>query len=348
MTSLRTDDASQLPTPADLAAYELAPPVTITRFARQGVNNALFLVTTGTSRLVLKVYTHVHDVASLHYEHGLLGRLSTAGLPFALPTPLATCEGATLVNLPAGWASLAPFFGAEPLDPTSLDHAAWLGAALGELHTALARLPSAPRPGHNLFTALFDYPPERYPARALTAPHLGLPADRETDALLNWWRAEVAALEAFVAGGYPALPWQLCHNDPAPSNVLVGRDRIAALLDFEFACPAPRALDLAMALRMTMRVWENADPWPAAQAMLGTYTEGVALTVAEAQALPMLIRLRSAIPVLWKLGRIETPDDAAVVLRGIAFLRNATVWLEQHGSQLVDVAASEVARVHRC
>jgi Ser/Thr protein kinase RdoA (MazF antagonist) len=133
------DGTNQLPTPADLAAYDLASPVTITRFARQGVNNSLFLVTTGAGRLVLKVYTHVHDVDSLHYEHRLLAQLSTARLPFVLPAPLATRVGATLVRLPAGRASLAPFFDTELLDPARLDHAAWLGAALTALHTALAR-----------------------------------------------------------------------------------------------------------------------------------------------------------------------------------------------------------------
>ena len=49
--------------------------------------------------------------------------------------------------------------------------------------------------------------------------------------------------------------------------------RVAAVLDFEFACPAPRALDLAMGLRMTMRVWESGDPWPAARRFLESYAE---------------------------------------------------------------------------
>jgi Ser/Thr protein kinase RdoA (MazF antagonist) len=327
-----------LPQVTDLAPYDLAAPVGIAPLVPHGVNNALFLVTTGASLLVLKVYKGTHSLASLRYEHRLLARLAARSLPFVIPVPVPTRDGATLVRLPIGWAALAPYVDAPPLDPTRLDHATWLGAALAALHHTLAGIQPTQRPGKPLFSALFSYPSSRYPPTRLTPAHLGLAGDPDADALLAWWRAEVAALVAFLLDDYRTLPQQLCHNDPAPANVLVGAGGVAALLDFEFACPAARALDLAMALRMTMRVWENADPWPAARAVLDAYTARIPLTSDEAAALPLLIRLRSAIPVLWKLGRMQGPGDVQQVLRGITFLRNATTWLAWHGEQLVALA----------
>jgi Ser/Thr protein kinase RdoA (MazF antagonist) len=331
------------PGAADLAEFDLAPPVTLARLPRQGVNNALFLVRTGAETLVLKLHKGVHSAASLRYEHRLLAWLGTQRIRFAVPAPLATRSGATIVRIDGARATLTPHVDAAQLDPARLDHAALLGAALAELHGALRPLPPRSRPGHPLFGALFDYPPARYPALHLGPAHLGLSGHPEAEELLAWWRDEAARLSAFAAGTYRTLPWQLCHNDPAPANVLVGDDRIAALLDFEFACPAPRALDLAMALRMTMRVWESPDPWPAARAVLESYIARAPLTPAEAGALPQLIRLRSAIPVLWKLGRLEQPDDRLTVLRGIRFLRNATTWLELHGARLVELAEATIA-----
>jgi homoserine kinase type II len=329
-----------LPSTAALAAYDLAPPISIARFPRQGVNNELLLVHTGEGALVLKIYRGAHRAASLDYEHRLLARLACAGLPFAVPAPLATRDGATRVRLGRRWATLAPYVAAVPFDASDLDHAALLGAALAMLHTSLVAIPPRPRPGRPLFAALFGYPPSRYSPLALAPAHLGLAHDPHADELLAWWRAEAAALSAFVDGPYRALPHQLCHNDPAPANVLVAEGRVAALLDFEYACPAPRALDLAMALRMTMRVWENPDPWPAARAVLAAYLAGAPLTGAEARSIPALIRLRSAIPVLWRLGRMERPEDAQAVLRGITFLRNATTWLDQHGTRLAELAVA--------
>jgi Ser/Thr protein kinase RdoA (MazF antagonist) len=327
-----------------LAPYDLAAPVGIAPLVPHGLNNALFLVTTGASPLVLKVYKGTHSLASLRYEHRLLARLADRSLPFAIPVPVPARDGATLVRLPGGWAALAPYVDASPLDPMRLDHATWLGAALAVLHHTLAGIPSTRRPGKPLFSALFNYPSPRYPPTRLTPAHFGLAGNPHADALLAWWRAEVATLAAFLLDDYRTLPQQLCHNDPAPANVLVDAGGVVALLDFEFACPAARALDLAMALRMTMRVWENPNPWPAARAVLDAYTDTIPLTVGEATALPLLIRLRSAIPVLWKLGRMQGPDDVQHVLRGITFLQNATTWLAQHGEQLVTLAEASRAR----
>jgi len=121
------------------------------------------------------------------------------------------------------------------------------GAALGELHVALARLPVTPRPGRALFQEFFRFPPAlRDPL--LTPAQIGAPDTAATRDLFAWWHQEATRLAAFVDGPYCQLPLQLCHNDPAPYNVLARSGQVSGFIDFEFACPAPRGLDIAMTL----------------------------------------------------------------------------------------------------
>lgn len=73
--------------------------------------------------------------------------------------------------------------------------------------------------------------------------------------------------------------------------MLVAAGRVSAVLDFEFATSAARALDVAMGLRMTIRVWENPEPWDEARRFCQGYTRWTTLT--EAEAMPWLMRLRA-------------------------------------------------------
>jgi Ser/Thr protein kinase RdoA (MazF antagonist) len=162
--------------------------------------------------------------------------------------------------------------------------------------------------------------------------------------LFGWWRTEAAQLQAFVNGPYRALPWQMCHNDFSPSNVLVAQGRVRAVLDFEFATPAARALDVAMGLRMTMRYWENPAPWTALRRFCRGYTRRLPLTAAELQAIPWLIRLRSAISTLWWLGRTDIRRNPGRVPGCIANQQEFVHWLARYEPQFVAVlmAAAEL------
>jgi homoserine kinase type II len=247
-------------TPLSLAAYELVPPVEIIALPGQGVNNHNVSVRTGSGDFVVKTYTSNDDPASIHYEHRLLNWLAEAGLSFAVPVPIHTPGSASLCGGPFGWTSLSLRLPGSHLDPHRQDHVELLGAATGELQAALRHYPTTPRPGRPLFSTLFGFPlPFRSPF-ILAPNHLGLPDAPPYNSLLRWWREEAAQVKAFVEGPYGALPWQVCHNDVTPTNVLVEAGRVTAVLDFEFAAPAARALDVAMGLRMTMRIWEDPEP----------------------------------------------------------------------------------------
>lgn len=320
-----------------LDAYDLAPPIEPSDMPLHSTNNVSVGLRTGVGELIWKTYVAIHAPEAIRYEHALLGRLAAQGLSFDLPVPLAARDGATLRRGPQGWGALMRRLPGATLNPADLDHAELLGAACGELLAALAALPAAPRPGNALFAALFGFPPPSHPTLALAPQHLTLPSTAENEAALAWWRAEAAALATFAAGAYRALPQQLCHNDMAPANVLVYGGRVSAVLDFEFALPAARALDAAMGLRMTMRVWENPEWGTALQRFMRGYTRYAPFTPDEARAIPTLIRLRGAIPVLWWLGRTHERVEAAVVLRGIGFQQNYVRWLEANERQFVEM-----------
>jgi len=322
-----------------LGTYDLALPVELFALANQGATNASVGIHSGAGTFIAKTYAAIHDRASIEYEHRLLAWLAEARLSFAVPMPVPARDGALLVQGSRGSMAVMPWLPGERLDPCRLEHAELLGAAIGELQATMQQYPAAPRPGNTLFGALFDFPRPAYDPFALTPARLGLPATPVHDELLGWWREDAARLQTFVNGSYRALLWQVCHNDVAPANVLVDADRVSAVLDFEFATPAPRALDIAMGLRMTMRVWENPEPWDVIHRFFAGYGQCQRMTKPEVAALPLLIRLRSAIPILWRLKKVTSPEHRIVVLRGIEYLRNLDNWLAANEHRFVEVVA---------
>jgi Ser/Thr protein kinase RdoA (MazF antagonist) len=322
----------------DLSGYDLAVPVECYDVPQQGTNNIVQIVHTGDGRFMWKQYAAVHEVASIRYEHRLLTGLAESNISFAVPAPIRTRQGTFLERQGNSWGALTHFFAGERCNPERLAEVELLGAATGELQRMLREVPTEPRPGRSLFGALFDFPRPTVEPLSLTPQQIGAPSTHDNDALCGWWREEGAQLEAFFKGAYRSLPWQVCHNDVTPANVLLAQGRVVAVLDFEFACPAAPALDVAMGLRMTMRIWENREPWEAVRRYMQGYNGFVNLTAAEIDALPMLLRLRSAIPILWWMGR-----DPSQVLRSIGYLQNMTHWLDRHQEQLIEVVSGMTA-----
>jgi homoserine kinase type II len=323
---------------AALAPYDLPPPLQFEPLGGQGLHNLNLRISTGAGTLRCKVFGDAHPPAALRYEQRMLQALARTNRSFALPAPLAYRPGETLQPTPLGWLACIPDLPGANLDPADLAQVESLGAALGELHAALAALPASPRPGHALFQAFFGFPPPARDPLALTPAQVGAHDTAENRALLAWWRAAAARLAAFAEGAYRRLPQQLCHNDPAPYNVLTAGGRVTALIDFEFACPAPRGLDVAMALRMTMRTWQQPDPWASAMAFCRGYGRVASLSPAEAAELPRLLELRAAMGILWALGR-GAPVETERLLAHLGYLRNTMSWVERNGGRLADLAA---------
>lgn len=326
---------------AMLDAYDLVPPVELYALPEEGKNNQSIGVHTGAGDFILKRYTAYGDTASIHYEHRLLLWLAEANLSFAVPAPVRMRSGETLHVTPNGRRSLAPYLPGARLDPADLLQVESFAAALGELQAALRHYPALPRP------SLVPLGELRRAHRRIPDPFaprsedLRLPDAPPYSRLFDWWREELALLQTFVDGPYRALPWQVIHNDFTPANTLFHRGGLAAVLDFEFAAPDARALDLAMGLRMTMRVWENPEPWRTVEHFCRGYRRWVRLVEAEAEAIPWLIRLRNAFYATWLMGRALRAGDVRPQLWRIKLMQEFVRWLGAHEQQLVDTLKHE-------
>jgi homoserine kinase type II len=165
---------------------------------------------------------------------------------------------------------------------------------------------------------------------------LGLPNSPEIADLLAWWRDELAQLRAWLGENYDNLPFQVIHGDVGPSNTLVQDGRLTGILDFDFALPDARAIDVASGLMFTMRHWENPDPWPMAAAFCQGYRQWIMPTSAEVDATPWLIRLRNAVSTLWWLGRGLADGDVTRALTRIQGMQAFVQWLEPNEAKVIE------------
>lgn len=293
-----------------------------------GRNNALWRVEAGGAVYILKQHSSpsYDDAAAIDYEANILNTLTQKNLSFDVPVLLANQHGDVACQTEEGWFSLMRHFPGVRVNAADLDHIDLFGSALGELHVALADVPLVSRPGRPLFEHLLDF--SVLDVCALTPAQLGLD-DPTLDDLFAWWRDEAQAVRHFVAGPYQSLPQQMCHNDITPNNVLINLGYVSAVLDFEFLSPAARALDVAMALRMTMRIWDNPEPWPIVERFFAGYRRWTHLTEDEIAALPLLLRLRSALPIVWWVGRQESLARVPSLMENQRTLVDWLAWYER-------------------
>lgn len=324
-----------------VARYDLIPPIeTFVLPNAGGINNRIRGVRTGTDTFVWKMYLSHPDADTIRYEHRLLAWLAGQGLSFATPRALTTRAGDTLCRTPGGtgWQALFPYLPGEPTnrnDPAVIEA---VGAALGELHGLLARYPTSRRPGIERLGVLDHIHPAVPAPFTLTPAHLHLPPTAANDALLAWWRATLDTVRAFITGPYVALPRQVIHGDYGPGNTLTLGKRIVAVLDFDFAAPDARAMDVAEGLKFSMRIWERDTP--TALMMAHRFCRGYArtnrLTTAEIAALPDLMLLYDAVSVIWWAGRGIVAGDPRAGVERIADMRAFVDWQAQYTSAFHD------------
>jgi homoserine kinase type II len=301
----------------------LTPPVTEFALAGSGINNRTTGIRSGDREFIWKHYQTHADPEAIRYEHRLLTWLSRRNLSFAVPAPILTCDGDTLVAGAEGWSALFALIPGQPPDHNHLGHIEAVGAGLGELHRTLAVYPLERRADFHGYGELCRVHLAIPDPLGLTPHDLGLPDAAPYADLLTWWRDEVAELHEFTQTVYPQLPHQMTHGDYVPSNTLCNGERLAAILDFDMAQPDARAIDIATGLQFSLRPWERDDPMPYGEAFWRGYTRWIQPTDAEMAAIPMLIRLRDAVSTIWWLGRDlanrRTPDLGRI--RGCAEAR---------------------------
>ena len=330
----------------ELQQYDLVPPVTTFVLPDEGTNNTTLGVRTGAGRYVLKRYAVPHGAAGLRYQHDLLTWLQGRGLSFAVPAPVATAAGATWLHDGAGYCVLLPLLAGGRPDYRNAAHMESVGAALGELHRALRGYPTAPHPGLSRVVIWPPFNPRIPHPEALTPADLGWPASRSAADLCSWWRVEYRATSRFIRDSYPLLPRQVIHGDFAPSNTLCHRNRVSAILDFEFALPEIRVLDVASGLKYSMRIWERDHPWINGAGFSRGYARFVSLTEREVSALVEVAILRDTVSVIWHYGRALAGGRPPHRER-LEEMRDSTTWLKAHRSEVeaLPLVALREARV---
>jgi homoserine kinase type II len=325
-----------------LAAYDLTPPVEIFALGDvPGINNRTRGVRTGAGELIWRVYQTHADPATILYEHRLLSWLNRQRLSFGVPAPLPARDGATLVRASDTWHALFTRLPGGEVNRRDPALAEGVGAALAELHTVLRAYPTARRPGLFGFDELTRVHPAVPAPHTLTPGLLGLPEQPPYTDLFAWFRDELARRQVFLDGAYRALPRQVIHGDYGPGNTLALGGRIVAVLDFDFAMPEARVLDVAQGLDFTMRIWENPEPLTMARAFCRGYARHGRLTVAEVAAVPEMIRLRTAVATIYWLGRARLAGDARPQLERITALQELVRWLDVQGQPLMEIIGQE-------
>jgi Ser/Thr protein kinase RdoA (MazF antagonist) len=301
-----------------------------------GINSLTHFVEAGAGGYLLKVYQATADLARLRYEHALLGALREAGLPFAVPAPLPSRAGDTIVRLPDGerLAALFELIPGQPPDRTNPTHARAIGRALGQLHRALAGIELGPPPDPERCYGALDRVHAQVPDPLAAPDELPIGGDER-----RRLRAILAELVDQVPNLYARLPRQLCHCDYGPGQTLIVGDRISGVLDFEFAGPDLRAIDVATGWYWTCSRSVD-DRWPPIAAFAAGYRAVVKPTEAELAAAPTLARLQRAAGLVHWVGRLRAGQaEPGLVREQAERLLALDDFLEREGERLIGTLA---------
>jgi homoserine kinase type II len=312
-----------------------------TRIARaeQGSNNQTFVLLQGDRRFVLRV-SETLSAAQVRAEHQILWRLRQAGLPFQVPEPVAAPDGSTVIETPAGPASVCrwipgvrPDLGGEAALERFGRAAALLGAALLDVP-----LEEGLRLGDWRGDPLQAHPAVPHVAglcRQLRAAGIGAGREARLDAV-----ARRVGQEPPPRGA--ALPVQVIHGDHAGSNALVDEvtGEVSGLLDFEFAGAGFLVQDVMAAL-FNSGTLETRDWQLRTAAFLRGYASVRPLDAAEAEALPGLLLARALGSALWRAGRwLDGKAPLSEVAERIGKLEDTTRWLDANAGKLRSLAAA--------
>ncbi len=290
-----------------LANWPVEPASTLTPMAG-GTNNRAWVFTAedGLS-YVLRLAAGTNALNHTRTESALLAALRDIPLPFHLPFPLLTRTGNSLLqieqdNEQPAIATLTPLLPGK-IPARTVENSAIAATALGRLDAALSTIPIASLPASNS-DAAFYYGDLTHCHPLIADPFIEverlLPADQARSmiqilqkSLCDWQRLTDQT-----------LPWQIIHRDYGPGNMLMEREQVSAILDFEFAGADRRIFDLCVAISWwPVRLMETGNEWEMIDAIGRAYTAEIPLTEAELRILPATLRMRDTTSLIYRIGR---------------------------------------------
>ena len=302
----------------------------------QGVNNQTFLLRHRQQRYVLRV-TGFLTAAEVSAEHRILRRLRLGDLPFQVPEPVPAADGRTVIDTPAGPATLCRWLpGVRPGVGSEMAFER-LGRAVGLVDAALADVPLA--------VALRDWRTDPRSVRAEDPPADSL-VDELREAGMGAEQAGLLTAAADRAGrwwsGTGGLPGQVIHGELTPANFLAdpGTGEVIGLLDFELAGAGFRVQDTMAALYYSTAL--TTPDWPRRTAAFLRGCSSVnRLEPAEVAALPELLIARSLGSVLWRAARWRAGlARFGDVIARVEKLEASTRWLAANEGTFLFVATA--------
>lgn len=281
----------------------------------------------GAEPWILRCYGPETCRDRIDFEHALLFALRGRGYP-AAPAPLADAAGESLIEAPdalnLGFPS--PFFavfsfidGESPYDWNSPDcsHARALnaGAAFATYHRAI-------------FGWKFQGP-WREPDMVAMTPSLlkrgghndAAPSAPELDRLLKRHQKRLRhrldkLRHFFDKADLSPMPRLAIHGDYHPGNVIFTGERVAGIIDFDWARMDLRLTDVALALLYFCGVWNEEVPAPFDRRKCSTFMTGYGsdwpvdhplppITEPEWKMLPNLMRLSNLCIIDWIWGEVR-------------------------------------------
>jgi Ser/Thr protein kinase RdoA (MazF antagonist) len=315
-----------------VAMYELGNLESIRPFAAGSNRAPKARVSTDSGAFLLKRLAPSRaDLARLRFQHQVIQHLAEAGFPVA--EVQRTRMNQTIAERGSHYYELSRWIDGHRYRYCPKQAKA-SGSAMAAMHDLLSPLKKeAPRRR--------GYHDRRDVAQALVVMAEEYPGDsyeRVADLLRVARRS--------VRPHWETLPTAVVHGDWHPGNLLMGTDRVAAVIDLESACLEPRVSDLANGLlqfSLNRTAGSPVDSWPVASdlTLLGSLLSGyqlvarVPLGKVELDCIPSLMieamGVESTI-ALRRKGRLRSMTPDMVMPWIVARLH----WIDQHRDDIIE------------
>jgi len=273
-----------------LARYEVGTLVSFTGI-QDGVENSNFFVTTTVDTFVVTVFEK-HPPDEVPYFLYLTAHLARQGVPCA--APVADTQGGYLQTLRGKPTAVIERLPGRTLDAPAPDHCAAVGRALARMHVAAA---SFPHPHAN----------ER-------GPHWWLATAAKLRGLLDADDRDVLDAECEHQRRQRGLdlPTGTIHADLFRDNVLFEGDRLAGMIDFNYACDDCLLYDVAIAVNDWCGAGDGRLDPERTRALLAAYHTLRPFTTAEARHWSTMLRAGALRFWLSRLLDLHYPRPAEV------------------------------------